>query len=395
MSLALQPRTTVMKALSRIGLAVEPWFDRPCRPERVQRILVFQNGGMGDVLRIFPLLEALQQAFPGAVLDVLAEPDQEVFALFPFRHAIADFLVIDYRKDHRTWRGRLPLVRKLRKRRYDLIVSPNRGRGMMMSTLLSFLVGAPYRVGFTQDGSGFLYTTKVAFRADRSIIEQNMDLLRAVGIPCDGAHISLSVPEADDSAAETLLARHGVEEADLVVAVSPWAGWQPEFRSWPVSRYVTLVQALVRRAGVKALLLGGADQSRSGTFFASVLNDGRVVNAMGQTCLAQTAGLIRRSGLFIGNDSGLLHLAMGLKVPAIGIFGSTPPEQILIPGSPCAAVAREDVPCRPCYTHQPIFRLECDHFSCLRLISVDDVIGAVDRVLEVHGQAPVTMRVAR
>ncbi|HWT79987.1 MAG TPA: glycosyltransferase family 9 protein [Candidatus Acidoferrum sp.] len=380
MNLARQSKIMALKALCRVGLTVESWFDGPRRPERVGRILVFQNGGMGDVLRIFPLLEALHRAYPDARLDVLVEPHQEVFALFPWRHVITNFLVIDYGGDHKTWRGRLPLVRELRRRRYDLTISPNRGRGMMASALLSFLAGAPYRVGFTRDGSGFLYTTRVGFQADRSIIEQNLDLLRAVGIPCGGAHMPLRVPEADDAAAEALLAQHGVEHGDLLVAVSPGTGWQPEFRSWPVSRYVDLVRALVHRSGTKVLLLGGRDQADASVHFA-VANDGRVINAIGQTSIARTAGLIRRSDLFIGNDSGLLHLAMGLKIPAIGIFGSTPPEQILTPDSPCMAVVRNDVPCRPCYTHQAVFTLECDHFSCLRLISVNDVLQAAERML--------------
>lgn len=392
MTLAQHAKIQVLKALCRVGSAVEPWFDRPCHPGRVRRILVFQNGGMGDVLRIFPLLQALHRARPDATLDVLVEPHQEVFALFPLRHMIADIIVIDYWRDQRTWRGRLPLIRELRSRRYDLIISPNRGRGMVTSALLSFLIGAPCRVGFTQDGSGFLYTTRVGFRADRSILEQNLDLLRAIGVPCGRAHIPLTVPEAEGAIAEAFLARHGVGPRDLLVAVSPGTGWQPDFRSWPVPRYVALVGGLLHRAGAKVVLLGGKDQAETGVHIAG-MNDGRVINAIGQTSIAQTAGLIRRSDLFIGNDSGLLHLAMGLKVPAIGIFGSTPPEQILIPDSPCVAVVRKDVPCRPCYTHQPVFRLECHHFSCLRLISTDDVLETAERMLGTQRQAPITIRV--
>ena len=282
MRLPHRTKATILKALCRIGLTVESWFDRPCQLERVRRILVFQSGGMGDVMRIFPLLEALHRTVPDARLDVLAEPHQDVFALFPLRHVIDEILVVDYRRDHRTWRGRLLLVGKLRRRRYDLILSPSRGQGMMASALLSFLAGAPYRVGFTQDGSGFLYTTRVGFRADRSIIEQNLDLLHAVGIPCGGTHIPLRVPEADETTAEVLLARHGVERGDLLVAVSPGAGWQPDFRSWPVGRYVDLVRALVQRCGAKVLLLGGKDQAEVSVHF-DVGNDGRVINAIGQS----------------------------------------------------------------------------------------------------------------
>lgn len=92
--------------------------------------------------------------------------------------------------------------------------------------------------------------------------------------------------------------------------------------------------------------------------------------------------LISRSHLFIGNDSGLLHVAVATETPTVAIFGATSSRQV-IPFSDRTMVVRKDMPCSPCFFHAPLLEFSCPYDTlCLRSIEVADVMEAVEKLLK-------------
>ena len=127
---------------------------------------------------------------------------------------------------------------------------------------------------------------------------------------------------------------------------------------------------------VPVVVLGGPDLAHAAPAFERAGD--HVISAIGKTTLGETAALIRRARLFVGNDSGLLHVAMAFRVPAVALFGATRPELVLVPGSPCVALARVPLGA-DWYTHQVVYEMGAHHQEALLAISVGDVLDAVIR----------------
>ncbi len=385
----------ILKLLWRIGALSGPLFDRPLRREKISTVLVFQGGGIGDVIRLFPALQSLSEALPRARIVALTQFGESLFRLFPSPEAIAEHVIYDLRGRHRSFSGKLALIRRLRKRKFDMIFAPSYGLGMIESAVISFLIGAPYRIGFDAGGTGFLYTTRKELVADRSILEQNLDLLSRAGLPAWRPSPYLRVPDEDLAWARMRLRESGVSGGDALVAVAAEVKRDsrfesfPEYRSWPAPRYLGLIEKLIDARGAKVLLLGGAVEEREDCIPARLLreNPRRVLDFRGKSTVSQAAALIACSTLFVGNDSGPLHLAIALGKPCVSIFGATSPRQVVPPSENHLPIWKHLL-CSPCFSHQPLFDLRCPYqVACLNSIEVEEVFGAVEKLLDATAPA--------
>jgi lipopolysaccharide heptosyltransferase II len=352
-------------------------FDKPFHKNSIQNILIVQTGGIGDVLMIFPIVEVLSQKFPHAQITTLTEHGSDLFKLMNNVNLNCRHLFFDFSKGYLN---KLSQIRSLRKHSFDLIIIPARGDGMIECSIIAFLIGADYRIGFIKDGAGFLHTNKTEFREDASILEQNMELLKHLGICTDIKNISLKIPDEDRSFAEKLLKKY-TTHGEMLVVIHPWAGSYPETKTWPLGNYVKLSGHILDHYNARIILLGSHSEKLLSQQFSTQLGHPGLMNLTGATTLSQTAAIIKKSNLFIGNDSSLLHIANALRIPSICIFGSTSPQQILSPDHNCIPVTI-NLPCQPCYLHQPLFRHRCPYdYKCLKDLSVEDMIKKADSIL--------------
>ncbi len=364
----------VLLLLLHLGKLFKRLFDKSFDGKNIRNILIFQLGGIGDVLMVFPVFEALSKAYPDARITSLTEHGSDLFKLMQGRNSKCVHLRMDFNKGYLY---KLSQIVKLRRHSYDLIIVPSRGDGLIECSIIAFLIGAPYRVGFTARGAGFLHTNKIEFREDAYIVEQNLNLLRCIGIEADSSKISLKVPEEDMAFAEGLLQKH-VSDGEMLVIIHPWSKNHSEFKSWPLGNYIGLSRIILNSYKSKIFLMGSRSERESSGRFAEKLRHNGLIDLTGETSLLQTAALIQRAALFIGNDSSLLHVANALNVPSIGIFGATSSRQLLSPGNNSTPIFNRNVPCRPCYVHQPLFRYVCKYdYECLKTISVEEVMELV------------------
>jgi heptosyltransferase-2 len=362
------------------GQRFEKLFNKDILRNEIKKILVFQTGGIGDVLRIFPLIEILRGEFPFAKIATLSEYPPDIFKLMKNRNCIDESIRFNFEMN---FLKKMAFLFELRKSSYDLVISPSRGSGMFECTIITFLIGKKWRIGFMKDGIGFLYTNKIDFHDNVSILKQNIDLLKTIGIQdnISDTLIKIAIPDKDLLFAQEIL-REAKETGRFIVSISPTVANYPEF-GWPLENFIKFSKYLIRNKNASIILLGSEKDSEMSYFFEERVEEKIYFkNLVGKTDLLNACALIKSSDLFVGNDSGLLHIANALGIPSVGIFGPSSPEQDVSFMNKNVVIIKHKVPCSPCYVHQPDFNFKCEYRNkCLTNITVDDAVKAIEKLI--------------
>lgn len=368
--------------MTTFGQRFEKLFNKDISRSEIKKILVFQTGGIGDILRIFPLIEVLRSEFPYAKIATLTEYPPDIFKLMNNRDIIDESLRFDFKK--MTFLEKMAFLFELRKSDYDLVINPSRGSGMFECAIITFLIGKKWRVGFMKDGIGFLYTNKIDFRDNVPILKQNIDLLKTIGIQYNKSdtQIKIEIPDEDLLFAQEIL-REAKDKGRIIVAVSPTVSNHPELFEWPLENFIEFSKNLIENKNAFIILLGSEKDREMSYYFEEKVEEKMYFkNLVGKTDLLKACALIKSCNLFVGNDSGLLHIANALSIPSVGIFGPSSAEQVLSYKNKNIMIINHKVPCSPCYVHQPDFNFKCEFNNrCLTNITVDDVIKAIDKLL--------------
>ena len=361
-----------------------PRYTRPSpNPEEIRKVLLMQFGGIGDSLRMIPLIRMLGEVYPEAELATLTNQSSGLFDLAPETFPACRHLSFDFgHGTHAKWRR----LRALRRERFDLIVLPIVGDGFVEIAMLARLIGARYLAGFDLDGGGACFTHRIPFRRGEPLLTQYSRLLNAIGAKGLAENIPLKL---DGKAIDSISARlhnAGLTTARCVV-VQPWVGSNDQFKAWPPASFRELIARLTAELDVTVVMVGSrAEQTLASKYFGEFISP-KFCNLTGALTFMETAALLARSCCLVSNDSCLIMVADALRVPSVAIFGATDPVQTLATASLCRPV-RTDVrlPCQPCYVHQTLFRYECSHdFTCLKSLTVQKVLDVVCSVLAAPG----------
>ncbi|HEX7138215.1 MAG TPA: glycosyltransferase family 9 protein, partial [Vicinamibacterales bacterium] len=239
-------------------------------------------------------------------------------------------------------------------------------------------------------GRSWMYTRRVArpraLRARHSV-ENQWDLLRALDIdPPDRDRDAVEMT-ADPSATDRVrvrLAEAHVSIDDRLVVIHVSAG--NPFRRWPLDHFVTLATSLAGHPGCRIVLTSGPSERAAASEILerarALLGSeaGAAVLDCGEFSLAELRALADRASLFIGGDSGPLHIASTTTVPIVGLFGPTVPERSAPwrgASLPMAAIDAGPLPCRPC--DQRV--CAPGDFRCLGWIPPERVVEAALRLM--------------
>lgn len=356
--------------------------NKPIVHSKMRKILVAEGGGIGDLIRVLPAIECLKDNFPAASISVLASPEaNEILSLFSKKDIVSEVIDYDLKSRHRGFLNKLFLILSLRKKHFDLIYAPDRGEGMREEVLMNFLTGVPHRLGFQNGRAGSLNTIKIELEENVPIVKQNLDILRHAGLQVTKEEIDLRIPEKDLLEAKLLIKQLIQGNTAPFITIQPGASWNAGYRCWPLENYIALIKRLTKELQLKVIIIGNTgDMETAGKRILKEVESPAIISVMGKTTLAQMAALIKVSNLFLGNDSGPLHIALALKIPSVAIFGSTSPEQVIGQHERCVAM-RKNLACSPCYVHQYDYRPDCKDFRCLNDITADEVFTAVKNVL--------------
>lgn len=265
-------------------------------PQSVRSILFVTLSNIGDAILTTPALEALHQAYPDAVIDIVGDARSDiVFRHCPYRGEI--FL----KRKKEGWHGVLNLVRTLRKKRYDLAVD-------LRTDGLLWLLRAKQRISkLPSRNSKHLHSAEKHFRA--------VAPLTALSEP-PPAKIWLGAAERTQAAA--WLADFAGKR---VLALGPGANWPPKI--WPAANFAALANLLQEHFDVVLLLGNAQDKLRAADTAAATWLP--VLDLCGRTDLLGAAALLEQSRAFVGNDSGLGHLASAVGTPTVTVFGPGEP----------------------------------------------------------------------
>lgn len=288
------------------------------------RILIVRLGAMGDVLHALPAVAALRRAYPQAEIAWAIEPRWA--ELLPGKPLLDRVHIADTR----GWRKQVAsaprnikaLRTELRGNGYGIAVDL---QGLLKSAVIARLSGAKQRWGFADPRealAGVAYTDK-AERGGGHIIAQNLRLLAAVAATelaapssADPTLLPFS-PLAEDWAKDLLLSRR----MERFAMLSPGAGWAA--KEWPAERYGELAQRLSQN-GVACVLNVGPGEKEALLAERVTKSAGNALFRVNCT-VSQLIALTRRASLFVGGDTGPMHLANALGVPVVALFGPTDP----------------------------------------------------------------------
>jgi heptosyltransferase-2 len=359
-------------------------------PERIRRVLLRANNWIGDVVMISPAVRAIRERFPAARIVILAKPWVcDVLRDSPFFDELFEY---DPQGRHAGMSGRLAVARDLRKGGpIDLAVLFQKA---FEAAVLARLAAARLRVGYASDHRSLLLTHALPLPPPGTHhADAFLELARFVGCSVGDARPVFHVGATERARAGALLRDRGLGDAPLLVAIHAGASKPP--RAWHAERYARLAARLSAERGARFLLLGSAHERTLLAQVASGLPAGTFLGPEAAAGLREAAALLERCHLFVGNDSGPMHLAAALGVPTLGLFGPGTPRSTAPRGRPGSiATLGGDYPCSPC--RQDFFR-ECPPAPtgkpfCLEEIRVETVfeaaIALLARAPARPGQAP-------
>jgi lipopolysaccharide heptosyltransferase II len=352
------------------------------------KVLLIRLRLIGDVVFTTPMPRALKRAFPEAHVTYIVEP--AAAAVVAGNLYLDDVIVAPRPRGLARIVSDLTLARRLRRARYDVVIDLHGGP---RSAWLAFATGARQRIGYANTGRSWMYTRTVhrprALRPRHSVVNQ-WDLLEAIegwpgGAPEPGRDpVEMPRDEAADTAIERRLQAAGITAEHELIVAHVSAG--NPFRRWPEPAFTRLVSELAAASPLRRIVLssGPSDREaaariRSAARQALGASADRIVD-FGEFDLAELRALVERSRVFIGGDTGPLHIAATTATPIVGIYGPTESVRSAPwrdPRIPTEAVEIAGLPCRPC--DQRV--CEPGDYRCLTTLKPDDVLSAAERVM--------------
>jgi len=321
------------------------------------RLLLIRPGGIGDAVLLIPAICTFKEAFPDSEVTVLAERrNGAVFELCPHVGRVALY-------------DRPGSLLTAMRRRYDLVIDTEQWH--RLSAVVARLVRSNQKIGFGTNERQRLFNVSVPYAHEDYERDSFLRLLEPVGIgAADTDYPFLSVPAPLPGQAQEMLTPLAGRP---FVALFPGASI-PE-RRWGVEKFRALAAKLNAR-GLQVVVVGGG-QDRAAA--ERILVGCRGLNLAGQASLAETAAVLQRSRLLVSGDSGVLHLAVGLDVPTVSLFGPGIAAK-WAPRGDKHIVLNKQLHCSPCtrFGYTPPCPIGG---RCIQQITVDEVAQAVAALL--------------
>jgi ADP-heptose:LPS heptosyltransferase len=348
------------------------------------RILLVRLRLIGDVVFTTPVIRALRRQYRDAHIAYLVEPSAA--PVVRSNPHLNDVIVAARRRGAGRLADDLALGRRLRRERFDIAIDLHGGP---RAAWLTWASGAPMRIGYDMPWRSWIYTHRVERSPDlfpRHSVLNQWDLLGPLGIgACTPEHDPVEMTE-DAAAARRVRERleaAGINDAHRLVVVHVSAG--NEFRRWPEDAFSSTIVALAERdARCRVMVASGpsdaAAAARVTEAARSRLSRPESLPPLLEWDLNELHALVARAAVYIGGDSGPLHVASTTSTPIVELLGPTLPERSRPWRDPRLGAAIVDagpLPCRPCDQRRCI----PGDFRCLTRITPEQVLAAVERVL--------------
>lgn len=347
-----------------------------------QKILVVQLAHIGDLLHTFPMVKTLHEQLPDARLDLLIGPWGEGIAA-PYA-AYYDCLLTHTphlgsfergnKSTRRPARKERAFLKSLRTVQYDVVLSANPASPAQV--LLLYAIHPHQWIGTTLPGlyAMNLNPSLVPYESQRHEADRIMDLLTLMDLEPAEPRLFYPLTSFDKQVAQTRLSSLGLSPDSHYMVIAPGAGWPG--KQWPAARFAALINEMDKRFDINIILVGSAAEASLCRYIADT-SKVPVIQLAGRTTLPQLAAIISGAALFIGNDSGPMHLAACFNIPYVVFFGPTAAEKWEPHHTPGIRLQQED--CSGCLSWH--YKADCIHQNrCMKSITLEDALEAVETV---------------
>lgn len=340
------------------------------------KILIRATNWVGDAIMALPALRAVRSKFAGAHIAIVARP--YVADIYRGQGVCDELIAYDPRGEQKGFGGRERLAERLRAGKFDAALLL---QNAFDAAWLVWRAGIPERIGYARDGRGILLTKSIAVPKAGEIPAHEqfyyLELVRRAGWAerAEGESvISLAISlDAAVAAEEKLIAAGArslvdVGRSALRVAIGAGASYGSA-KCWLPERFAEVANRLMAESDAEIILFGTANEvAVSNAIIAGVKR--KPIDLTGKTAIAELPALLSRCQLFIGNDSGAMHVASAVGLAVVAIFGPTDPLGTA-PVTPKCTIVQEKPYCSPCFLR----RCPTDH-RCMTRVSADSVTAA-------------------
>ena len=334
------------------------------------KILIRATNWVGDAIMALPALRAVRSRFPEASIAIVARP--YVADIYRGQGICDQLIPYDPKGAHAGWGGRERLARELGAQKFDVALLL---QNAFDAAWLAWRAGVPERIGYGRDGRGLLLTKKIRVPKTGEIPTHEqfyyLELVRRAGwidtLPNE-PHIALGISDEQCRRAEELIASTGAGQKRMRIAIGAGASYGSA-KCWPPERFAEFVNRFRLHTDADVILFGtAAEREVSDAIVAGI--KGPCINLVGKTHIADLPALLSCCQLFVGNDSGAMHVAAAVGLPVVAVFGPTDPHGTA-PVTPRCTVVQEKTYCSPCFLR----RCPIDH-RCMTKVHAEQVEAA-------------------
>ncbi|OQY01279.1 MAG: lipopolysaccharide heptosyltransferase I [Desulfobacteraceae bacterium 4572_130] len=345
------------------------------------KILIIKMSAIGDVIHTLPALNAIRSHFPKAHITWLVE--EAAFDII-LGHRGLDRVLLSKRK---KWVKQLfslsffqgakkiyRFIKELRKTNYDIIID---FQGLFKSAIMLALARGEKKIGFDKgmehaEYSHIFYNYRIpAVSMEIHALKRGLILLESLGIFCKKIEYNLAIGGKNRINLEKLLKSKGLEQDRMIICINPEATW--ETKLWSNKKFGELADRLFEKFNANIIYTGSKSDIKSILEIISFMEN-PCINLAGLTTLKTLAALYEKTDVLITTDTGPMHLGVASATKVLGIFGSTSSLRTG-PYGENHKVVKADILCSPC------FKKRCHTKECMEMISVDHVMGTVDKLM--------------
>jgi lipopolysaccharide heptosyltransferase I len=334
-----------------------------------KRVLIIRLSAVGDTILNLPIACALKRYFPDTEVGwAVARGAADLLD----GHSAIDRLFVMPPEANRSISAYLQFAKGLRQWKPEVAID---AQGLTKSSLLGLLARAPTRIGLShsefegRELSAWI-NNKIVVPQSTHVIERGLELLRPLGIT--DPEIQYQVPDRPEIRERVLskIDSLGLESDWAMINVG--AGW--ESKIWPNDRYAAVARHFAQRWNLKTCVVWGSDKERLAAEQVVALAGGDAVLAP-RTTLSELAQWIRCARVFVGSDTGPMHLACAVGVPTVALIGPMPLERVGPKGTGRVSVQKEVL-------NSNQRRLRKTQVGPMLSIDVPSVIQACDTVMQ-------------
>ena len=295
--------------------------------EKVKNVLVVKTDEIGDFVLATAFLRELRLMFANARITLVVNRAVSNLAeLCPYVNEIITYnqsIPRSMRPFILPWRALSLGYRTLRQKHFDMALAPRWDTDGYYSAYLAYFSRAKRRVGYAETvnprkrimNSGFdlMFTEVLHDEMPKHEVERNLEFIHYLGGKPSSDALELWTDSSDEAFAERVLANISTK---MLVAFCPGAGSAD--RQWPQDRFIELGRWLKNNHDSSFIIVGGCSDKPLGKDIKDALGQ-EIIDLTGQTTLRQTVALLRRCHLYVGNDTGSMHLAAAVGVPIVEI----------------------------------------------------------------------------